>query len=187
MCRSFQPGEGTIRGLLWDCKTLRNLWQPSFSSSNEGPRDWRDDSPRRHRRGRDGQLQRVGHHDDLHLGCGRGVEKCSTFLHSLIAVSFCSIELFSQKGFQSLMKFRWINLFVECSKMFSWSYGIHFSWNGSKLVYPKIYNELYSQEQHPWKEYLYRIVAKVTHRRFYLFFYLFFSIYLQGNTDPYLF
>ena len=39
---------------------------------DEGPRDWRDDPPRRHRRGRDGQLQRVGHHDDLHLGCGRG-------------------------------------------------------------------------------------------------------------------
>ena len=159
---------------------LRNLRQPSFSSSNEGSRDWRDDPPRGYRRGRDGQLQRVGHHDDLHLG-SVAVEKCSTFLHSLIALSFCSIELFSQKGFQSLMKFRWINLFVECSKMFSWSYGIHFSWNGSKLVYPKIYNELYSQEQHPWKEYLYRrIVAKVTHRRFYLFF----SIYLKGNVIP---
>ena len=110
---------------------------------DEGPRDWRDDPPRRHRRGRDGQLQRVGHHDDLHLGCA--VEKCSTFLHSLIAISFAA-ELFSQKGFQSLMKFRWINLFVECSKMFSWSYGIHFRWNGSKLVYPKIYNELYNTE-----------------------------------------
>ena len=108
---------------------------------------------------------------------GRNVQLfCTVWLLFLFAA-----ELFSQKGFQSLMKFRWINLFVECSKMFSWSYGIHFSWNGSKLVYPKIYNELYSQEQHPWKEYLYRrIVAKVTHRRFYLFF----SIYLKGNVIP---